>query len=207
MARERSSVLVRLPSNLKERLAREVDETGQSLNDVAVGILAARFAVPYQPTRRRAAAPSATGDVLLRMPPELKEKLNRRASERRRSTNDLIVEALAERLGVSTERTTRMAGTNGSRNGHRKSDDKVRVAIIGVGNCANSLLQGVEFYKDAPDDKFVPGLMHVNLGGYHVRDVEFTAAFDVVKGKVGADLSDAIWAAYRRSVELGKPKV
>ena len=63
-----------------------------------------------------------------------------------------------------------------------------------MGNCANSLLQGVEYYKDAPDDQFVPGLMHVNLGGYHVRDVEFTAAFDVVKGKVGEDLADAMWA-------------
>src|SRR3954447_17998806 len=85
--------------------------------------------------------------------------------------------------------------TNGSTNGHARLDDgKVRVAIIGVGNCANSLLQGVEYYKDAPDDQFVPGLMHVNLGGYHVRDVEFTAAFDVVKGKVGEDLADAIWA-------------
>src|SRR3954451_14889967 len=137
MASERSSVLVRLPSNLKERLAREVDAAGQSLNDVAVGILAARFAVPYEPTRRRAAAPRATGDVLLRMPPELKDKLNRRASERRRSTNDLIVETLSERLGISTERTIRMAAplaANG-RNGHRKDDGKVRVAIIGVGNC------------------------------------------------------------------------
>ena len=84
-----------------------------------------------------------------------------------------------------------MASTNGRA---RLDDGKVRVAIIGVGNCANSLLQGVEYYKDAPDDKFVPGLMHVNLGGYHVRDVEFTAAFDVVKGKVGEDLADAIWA-------------
>jgi myo-inositol-1-phosphate synthase len=205
MARERTSVLVRLPSNLKERLAREVDATGQSLNDVAVGILAARFAVPYQPTRRRAAAPSATGDVLLRMPPELKDKLNRRATERRRSTNDLIVEALAERLDVSIERTSRMAqSTNGSTNGHRKDDGKVRVAIIGVGNCANSLLQGVEFYKDAPDDQFVPGLMHVNLGGYHVRDVEFTAAFDVVKGKVGVDLADAIWAKPNDTIKFAE---
>src|SRR4051794_9245849 len=194
MARERSSVLVRLPATVKERLALEVDETGKSLNDVAVSTLAARFAVPYTPTGRRAAAPRGTGDVLLRMPPELKDKLARRASERRRSTNDLIVETLAERLGVPTERTSRMAQTNGSRNGQHRGDDKVRVAIIGVGNCANSLLQGVEFYKDAPDDKFVPGLMHVNLGGYHVRDVEFTAAFDVVKGKVGAALEDAIWA-------------
>ena len=84
-----------------------------------------------------------------------------------------------------------MAQTNGRA---RLDDGKVRVAIVGVGNCANSLLQGVEYYKDAPDDQFVPGLMHVNLGGYHVRDVEFTAAFDVVKGKVGEDLADAIWA-------------
>ncbi len=85
--------------------------------------------------------------------------------------------------------------TDGSSNGRARLDDgKVRVALIGVGNCANSLLQGREYYKDAPDDKFVPGLMHVNLGGYHVRDIELTAAFDVVKGKVGEDLADAMWA-------------
>ena len=88
-----------------------------------------------------------------------------------------------------------MATTNGSQRPRQgRSQDKVRVALIGVGNCANSLLQGVEYYKDAPDDQFVPGLMHVNLGGYHVRDIEFTAAFDVVEGKVGKDLADAIWA-------------
>src|SRR4051795_12063887 len=85
--------------------------------------------------------------------------------------------------------------TNGSTNGRARLDDgKVRVALIGVGNCANSLLQGVQYYKDAPDDQFVPGLMHVNLGGYHIRDIEFTAAFDVVEGKVGVDLADAMWA-------------
>jgi myo-inositol-1-phosphate synthase len=88
-----------------------------------------------------------------------------------------------------------VSDSNGSSNGHVRLDDgKVRVAIVGVGNCANSLLQGREYYKDAPDDQFVPGLMHVNLGGYHVRDIEFTAAFDVVKGKVGEDLADAMWA-------------
>ncbi|MFL6231334.1 MAG: inositol-3-phosphate synthase, partial [Pyrinomonadaceae bacterium] len=75
-----------------------------------------------------------------------------------------------------------------------ESNGKVRVALIGVGNCANSLLQGIEYYKDADEDQFVPGLMHVNLGGYHIRDIEFTAAFDVVKGKVGEDLADAMWA-------------
>src|SRR5207237_2585864 len=78
--------------------------------------------------------------------------------------------------------------------GKGRLDDRVRVALVGVGNCANSLLQGAEYYKDAPDDQFVPGLMHVNLGGYHVRDIEFTAAFDVTTDKVGKDLADAIWA-------------
>ncbi len=70
---------------------------------------------------------------------------------------------------------------------------KLRVAIIGVGNCASSLVQGVEFYKKAKDDDFVPGLMHVNLGGYHIRDIEFSAAIDIDKNKVGKDLSEAIF--------------
>jgi myo-inositol-1-phosphate synthase len=87
-----------------------------------------------------------------------------------------------------------MAQQNGKQNGKARLDDRVRVALVGVGNCANSLLQGVEYYKDAPDDQFVPGLMHVNLGGYHIRDIEFTAAFDVTTDKVGKDLSEAIWA-------------
>jgi len=69
----------------------------------------------------------------------------------------------------------------------------VNVAIIGVGNCASSLVQGVEYYKDAKPDELVPGLMHVNLGGYHVRDVRFTAAFDIDARKVGRDLSEAIF--------------
>jgi myo-inositol-1-phosphate synthase len=87
-----------------------------------------------------------------------------------------------------------MASENGSQNGGARSKDKVRVAIIGVGNCANSLLQGIEYYKDAKSDETVPGLMHVDLGGYHISDIEFTAAFDVVKGKVGVDLAEAMWA-------------
>ncbi len=76
----------------------------------------------------------------------------------------------------------------------KKTSKKVRVAIIGVGNCASSLVQGVEFYKNAKDADHVPGLMHVNLGGYHIRDIEFSAAFDVVEGKVGLDLSEAVFA-------------
>ena len=74
------------------------------------------------------------------------------------------------------------------------SKDKVRVAIIGVGNCASALLQGVEYYKDAADDAEIPGLMHATIGGYHVSDIEFTAAFEVIDSKVGKDLSEAIWA-------------
>jgi myo-inositol-1-phosphate synthase len=72
--------------------------------------------------------------------------------------------------------------------------DKVRVAIIGIGNCASSLVQGVEYYKNAKEDEFVPGLMHVNLGGYHISDIEFVAAFDINETKVGKDLSEAIFA-------------
>jgi myo-inositol-1-phosphate synthase len=70
---------------------------------------------------------------------------------------------------------------------------KVRVAIAGVGNCASSLVQGVFYYRDAREDQEVPGLMHVNFGGYHIRDIEFVAAFDVDANKVGKDLGEAIF--------------
>jgi myo-inositol-1-phosphate synthase len=92
-----------------------------------------------------------------------------------------------------------MASTNGKAS---RTEDKVRVAIIGVGNCANSLVQGVEYYQDAKPDEFVPGLMHVDLGGYHVRDIEFTAAFDVTEDKVGKDLSEAIWAHPNNTIKF-----
>ena len=70
---------------------------------------------------------------------------------------------------------------------------KINVAIIGAGNCASSLIQGVHYYRNAKDNEFVPGLMHVNLGGYHIRDVNFVAAFDIDKNKVGKDLAEAIF--------------
>jgi myo-inositol-1-phosphate synthase len=191
--RNLKSILVRMPSTLKRRLAREVARRGSTLNDVAVEILANQFGVDFEPSGRRGPVPGDTGVVLLRMPPELKRQLDAAARERRSSTNKVVVETLSERLGGSTPRKETMA-RNGSQNGKTRSKDKVRVAIIGVGNCANSLLQGVEYYKDASPDEFVPGLMHVDLGGYHVRDIEFTAAFDVTTAKVGKDLADAIWA-------------
>jgi myo-inositol-1-phosphate synthase len=79
---------------------------------------------------------------------------------------------------------------------------KVRVAIIGVGNCASSLIQGVQYYRDTPDDADVPGLMHVNLGGYHIRDIEFSAAIDIDVDKVGKDLSEAIWSGQNNTIKF-----
>jgi myo-inositol-1-phosphate synthase len=84
------------------------------------------------------------------------------------------------------------------------ANKKVRVAIIGVGNCAAALVQGVEFYKDAADDAEIPGLMHAIVGGYHVRDIEFSAAFDVVTSKVGKDLSEAIWAEPNNTIKFAE---
>src|SRR6188474_3359308 len=78
----------------------------------------------------------------------------------------------------------------------------VRVAIVGVGNCATSLIQGVEYYKDADPSGTVPGLMHVMFGEYHVRDVEFVAAFDVDDKKVGKDLAEAINASENNTITI-----
>ena len=82
------------------------------------------------------------------------------------------------------------------------SNRKIRVAIIGVGNCASALVQGVTFYQNASETDFVPGLMHVNLGGYHIRDIEFSAAFDINAEKVGKDLSEAIGAEPNNTIKF-----
>jgi myo-inositol-1-phosphate synthase len=85
---------------------------------------------------------------------------------------------------------------------------KIRVAIVGVGNCASSLVQGVHYYRNANPDDFVPGLMHVNLGGYHISDVEFSAAFDIDQNKVGKDIGEAIYAAPNNTYRFADvPKV
>src|SRR5215212_8206626 len=100
-----------------------------------------------------------------------------------------------------------MTTENGSQdgvagNGHLIDDGKVRVAIVGVGNCANSLIQGVTYYADADPAEEVPGLMHVDLGGYHVRDIEFVAAFDIDAEKVGKDLGEAIWSGQNDTIKF-----
>jgi myo-inositol-1-phosphate synthase len=97
-----------------------------------------------------------------------------------------------------------VASTNGkgAQNGHRPTDKKIRVAIVGVGNCASSLVQGRYYYEDAKDGDLIPGLMHVNLGGYHIRDIDFVAAFDVDKTKVGKDLSEAVFAGQNNTFKF-----
>jgi len=100
-----------------------------------------------------------------------------------------------------------MSPDNGSQdgarsNGHLVDDGKVRVAIVGVGNCANAFVQGVTYYRDADPAEQVPGLMHVDLGGYHVRDIEFVAAFDIDAEKVGKDLSEAIWSGQNDTIKF-----
>ena len=84
----------------------------------------------------------------------------------------------------------------------RNGSGKIRVALIGVGNCASSLVQGVKFYRNVTGDKFVPGLMHVDLGGYRVHDIEFTAAFDINATKVGRDLGEAIFAKPNNTIRF-----
>jgi myo-inositol-1-phosphate synthase len=98
--------------------------------------------------------------------------------------------------------------TNGNHthtNGHApRQQDTVRVAIVGVGNCANSFVQGVHYYRDADPTRAVPGLMHVELGGYHVRDIEFTVAFDIDSEKVGKDLGTAIWSGQNDTIKFAE---
>jgi myo-inositol-1-phosphate synthase len=103
-----------------------------------------------------------------------------------------------------TENIRPQPSTNG---GSRYQNEKVRVAIIGVGNCASAFVQGVQYYKDADPSGRVPGLMHVDLGGYHVSDIEFSAAFDIDSEKVGKDLSEAIWAGQNNTIKFVKEDV
>jgi len=110
---------------------------------------------------------------------------------------------------VTNDNKNGRAHSNGaaSQNGaSRYQSEKVRVAIIGVGNCASAFVQGVHYYHDADPDARVPGLMHVDLGGYHVRDIEFTAAFDIDSTKVGKDLGQAIWAGQNNTIKFAKGK-
>ncbi len=97
-------------------------------------------------------------------------------------------------------------GAASSNGAGRYQSEKVRVAIVGVGNCASAFVQGIHYYKDADPAQRVPGLMHVDLGGYHVRDIEFTAAFDIDASKVGKDLGEAIWAGQNNTIKFAKGK-
>src|ERR1700749_1382862 len=89
-------------------------------------------------------------------------------------------------------------------NGTNGGEAKVKVAIVGVGNCANSFIQGVHYYKDADPAEEVPGLMHVELGGYHIRDLEFVAAFDISVAEGGKDVSEAIWSGQNDTIKFAE---
>ncbi len=108
---------------------------------------------------------------------------------------------------MSTQHSNGRASGDGRAAGNgagRYQSERVRVAIIGVGNCASAFVQGVHYYRDANPAERVPGLMHVDLGGYHVSDIEFTAAFDIDSTKVGKDLGQAIWAGQNNTIKFAK---
>ncbi len=108
-------------------------------------------------------------------------------------------------MSTNSSKTNGAAVATAAGNGAaRYQSEKVRVAIVGVGNCASSFVQGVHYYRDADPAQRVPGLMHVDLGGYHVRDIEFTAAFDIDAAKVGKDLGEAIWAGQNNTIKFAK---
>ena len=106
---------------------------------------------------------------------------------------------------MSPSPSSRASKNGTSANGRaRYQQNKVRVAIVGVGNCASAFVQGVEHYRKADPNKEVPGLMHTDLGGYHISDIEFTCAFDINRTKVGKDLGKAIWADPNNTMKFAK---
>ncbi len=108
---------------------------------------------------------------------------------------ELLFPARGRKGAMGEKKGSKRAGAAAPRQGKGSAGQKIKVAIVGVGNCASSLVQGVQFYREAPEDRFVPGLMHVNLGGYHVGDIKFVAAIDIDANKVGKDLSEAIFTS------------
>jgi myo-inositol-1-phosphate synthase len=113
----------------------------------------------------------------------------------------------AGRFGDKSEANVGRSGRNGrapTNGAGRYQHERVRVAIVGVGNCASAFVQGVHYYRNADPAERVPGLMHVDLGGYHVGDIEFTAAFDIDADKVGKDLGEAIWAGQNNTIKFAK---
>ncbi len=116
-----------------------------------------------------------------------------------------MTRATSSRNGAASANGSAATGASAASNGRaRYQSDKVRVAIIGVGNCASAFVQGLHYYADAKVGEQVPGLMHVDLGGYHVRDIEISAAFDIDREKVGKDLGQAIWAGQNNTMRFAK---
>jgi myo-inositol-1-phosphate synthase len=117
----------------------------------------------------------------------------------------LPAEELFPGYGEAGRQATRRRSTVTVRKGEtRNMGEPINVAIIGVGNCASSLVQGIHYYKDAPEDQDIPGLMHVNLGGYHIRDIHISAAFDIDANKVGKDVGQAIFTEPNNTIKFAE---
>ena len=176
------------PSSLKGALVRETARRESNVNDVAAGILAERFGVPYAPSGRRRKVLAGAAPCSCSACPHDAQGRDRRRRPRATSShaNDVILAALADGLGIPSEHERDERNQWLARTAPRtaRAKDKVRVAIIGVGNCANSLLQGVEYYKDAvPGRHPSPASCTSTSAATTSRDIEFTAAFDVVEGQ------------------------
>src|SRR5256885_9735450 len=110
---------------------------------------------------------------------------------------------MASKNGNGSRHNGKAAASSSVRSDSR-SRRKVRVASLGVGNCASARVQGLEYYREAKPGGSIPGLMHVDLGGYHIRDIEFSAAFDIDRDKVGKDLSEAIFSGHNNTVKFAE---
>jgi len=182
--RNSKSILVRMPSTLKRRLAREVARRESTLNDVAVDLLADEFGVDFRPSGRRGPVPGDTGVFLLRIPPELKRQLDAAARERRSSTNKVVVETLTTRLGAPTPRKDTMARQNGSQNGKGR-DGKVHDDVgMWIYWCLEEGTLGVDPEMHKTNDGRMPPVIHVDTDAPLHSDVD------------GSLITDKLWGLY-----------
>ena len=207
--RDRTSILVRMPSPLKGALVRETARRGSNINDVATGILAEelRYALRANRPSPQSASRVEAPVVLLRVPQELKDEIQAEASrsgaQRERRRGRTTLRGRARR----SSRTSERKGHHGRDVTAPRTVTRARRRRCGSRSSAWATAppppcRASSITRNAKADKFVPGLMHVDLGGYHISDIEFTAAFDVVKGKVGEDLADAMWASPNDTIKF-----
>ncbi len=209
----RGKVVYRLTAEGKERLAELLAEAGPAAyDDEGFGVHFAFFAqtdadVRLRILEGRRRRVEERRDGLRAALARTREKLDRYTLELQEHGLDAVereVRWLNELIDTERQRAgDRHPRREQSPHRHKENSmTSVRVAIVGVGNCAASLVQGVQYYRDADPTEQVPGLMHVSFGDYHVRDIEFVAAFDVDAKKVGRDLSEAIVASENNTIKI-----